>query len=212
MRWLNQLRQLAAQIDPRWLAVISHPKLEDCGLQFQFQCPKRWDRLKPTGDPKTRFCDTCKKNVHYCETLREAATRAANGHCVALTITLTRHPCLARPPQPEPPKHIARARRTTQPIRLPPGARPTTPPLVQPLRSVRPPVQIRLTPDMIERVGRLSVAGRVEVPEPEPAPVSPPAPEQPERRGGERPEWKQKRRKSRRRNRHIQRENWEEVE
>jgi uncharacterized protein (TIGR02996 family) len=208
VQMVRELETLAEQIDPGWLATVSHPKLDACRMQFEFECPARWDRLKPTDDPKTRFCDTCKKNVHYCDTLQEAQAHAANGHCVALTVVLARRACLARRPQPGKPRDVGLAR----------GARPPSPPTMSPPpgpgsripHSVQPPQPIRLTPDQIERVGRPSVAREPEMPEP--VPVSTVEPEQAERRAGERPKWKQERKKSRRRNRNIQRENQEEAE
>src|SRR5262249_32601724 len=66
---LRSLEALARQLDPGWLASVSHPKLEACRMRFQFECPKQWALLTPTNDPKVRFCDACKKNVHYCDSL-----------------------------------------------------------------------------------------------------------------------------------------------
>jgi uncharacterized protein (TIGR02996 family) len=103
----RELRKLAAQLDPSWLAVMSHPKLEACRFALQFECPKQWAGFNSTGDPKVRFCDTCKRNVHYCDTLQEAQHHAANGDCVALAVVLPRRSVLARPPKPPPPKEIS---------------------------------------------------------------------------------------------------------
>jgi uncharacterized protein (TIGR02996 family) len=100
IRWLSRLEKLAVQLDRNWLAVVSHPKLEACRMRFDFECPAHWNRLQPTDDPKTRFCDTCKKNVHYCDTLAEAQTHATNGRCVALTVVLARQSGLVRPTDP----------------------------------------------------------------------------------------------------------------
>lgn len=203
---IRTLETLATQLEPGWLALVSHPKLEACRVQFQFECPKQWSRLKPTDDPKVRFCNTCKKNVHYCDTLEEAQNHAGNGNCVALTVALTRRACLLRPPQPAPPRIIAGARVPTPPIGPPPVR--ATPVSTQTAPS--PPGQsVCLTPDMIER---LAIAGMLLTPNPEPPPVQQPEPEQTERRAGERPIWKQKRKKNRKRNRKIQRENWEDAE
>jgi uncharacterized protein (TIGR02996 family) len=204
---LQQLETLAAQLAPDWLVVVSHPKLEACRVQFQFECPARWDRLKPTDDPKTRFCDTCRKNVHYCDTLQEAQTHAANGHCVALTVVLARRACLARPPEPGKPKHGGPAREISRPVggHLTGSLAPPRPvPLPQP--PLQPPGSVRLTPDQI---ARLRVVGTLGTPTPAPPPVPTAEPERRERRAGERPHWKQKRKKARR-NRNIQRENGEE--
>jgi uncharacterized protein (TIGR02996 family) len=99
IRWLNKLRKLAANIDARWLAIVSHPRLEACRMQFQFECPKQWDKLTPTKDAKVRFCESCKQQVHFCTTLREARSRAAQRQCVAVTLGLIRRPGDLSPPQ-----------------------------------------------------------------------------------------------------------------
>lgn len=198
---LRTLEALAVHLDPAWLALISHPKLEACRVQFQFECPKRWDRLKPTDDPSVRFCSTCKKNVHYCNTLQEAQAHAANGNCVALTVVLARRSVLARPPQPALPRFVARTRRPPTPT--PPVVLTPTP------APPMPPQSVRQTPGIIER---LAVAGRLETPAPEPQSVPAIEPEQPPRRAGERPNWKRQRKKARHQNRTIQRDNWEDVD
>ena len=90
VRWLNKLQKLAATLNPRWLAVVSHPKLEACRVSFQFECPKQWEKLTPTADDKVRFCESCKQDVHYCETIHEARDHASRGHCVAVTLALVR--------------------------------------------------------------------------------------------------------------------------
>jgi uncharacterized protein (TIGR02996 family) len=92
IRWLNKLQKLAAQINPSWLAVVSHPKLEACRMSFQFECPKHWEKLTPTNDTNIRFCASCKRNVYHCETLQDAQAHANRGDCVALTVALVRKP------------------------------------------------------------------------------------------------------------------------
>src|SRR5262245_7735266 len=100
LRFLNKLQKLAAELDPGWLAVVSHPKLEACRVSFQFECPQQWEKLTPTGTDTMRFCENCKRSVHYCDTLQEARDHAAAGHCVAITLALVRRPDdLFRPPR-----------------------------------------------------------------------------------------------------------------
>jgi uncharacterized protein (TIGR02996 family) len=100
IRWLNQLQKLAATLDPEWLRFVSHPKLEACRLAFQFECPKQWNRLTPSDTPNVRFCESCERNVHYCDTLDEARAYAARGDCVAVTLALIRRPADLLPPEP----------------------------------------------------------------------------------------------------------------
>jgi uncharacterized protein (TIGR02996 family) len=80
-----RLREMAREIDPDWLAAIDRAPVENCGHdQFEFECPKRWEELKPTGEGTVRFCEDCKKNVYYCGTVGEARLHTAEGHCVAV--------------------------------------------------------------------------------------------------------------------------------
>jgi uncharacterized protein (TIGR02996 family) len=90
IRCLDRLHQLAKQLDPHWLAAVSHAKIEVCRVPFPSECPMRWAKLAPTSDALIRRCDHCKKNVHYCDTLQEAQAHAANGTRVALTLALDR--------------------------------------------------------------------------------------------------------------------------
>src|SRR5204862_4779937 len=57
---------------------------------FKFECPKQWDRLKPTGVDGVRFCESCQQNVYYSNTIEEAQRHALVGLCVAVDARLTR--------------------------------------------------------------------------------------------------------------------------
>jgi uncharacterized protein (TIGR02996 family) len=99
----KRLQQLAAELDTSWLAVVSQLAIENCLgksseaqarssrlLRFDFLCDRRWENLQPTGDRAVRFCDACKQNVHYCETITEARRHAWDGHCIAVDIGVIR--------------------------------------------------------------------------------------------------------------------------
>jgi uncharacterized protein (TIGR02996 family) len=99
----DELRQLAAQLDTRWLAVVSRLKVEICGrkpeeppgrklirLAFDVVCDKRWDEMTPTEDAAVRHCETCREKVHYCDTIMDAREHARRGHCVAVDLGITR--------------------------------------------------------------------------------------------------------------------------
>jgi uncharacterized protein (TIGR02996 family) len=104
----DRLRELAADLDPDWLAVVSRLKLEGCpkkqnanhslpqrgmriGLDlFEFVCDKQWDELTPTANSAIRFCVDCKNDVHYCDTITTAKKHARKGHCVAVDIGIPR--------------------------------------------------------------------------------------------------------------------------
>ncbi len=83
-------RDLAARLDASWLALVGKPAIENCGLRFQLVCPRQWDQLRTSADGRVRFCDACQRNVHYCETIREARNEASAGNCVAVDPRLVR--------------------------------------------------------------------------------------------------------------------------
>lgn len=92
-----RLQELAAQLDPAWLAVVSRLPIENCGrerpaeIAFEFRCDRDWRDLTPTADATVRHCDGCRKDVHYCATIREARHHARAGHCIALDLGVIRH-------------------------------------------------------------------------------------------------------------------------
>ncbi len=90
LRYVKQLQRLASRVDPQWLAAVSHPRLEVCPVQFEFECPKQWAELTPTEDVRVRSCASCRRSVYYCETLSDARTQATAGDCVALSPALVR--------------------------------------------------------------------------------------------------------------------------
>jgi uncharacterized protein (TIGR02996 family) len=136
VRWLTKLQKLAVALAPRWLAVVSHPKLEACRVSFRYPCPKQWEKLAPTDCDKVRFCGSCKQHVHYCETIHEARDRAAKGHCVAVTLAIVRRPDDLYQPRPLTPGMIERLAVAGRPNPMPIDPAPTSePPLfVPPIR------------------------------------------------------------------------------
>jgi uncharacterized protein (TIGR02996 family) len=99
VRWLQKLQKLAAQLNPSWLAVVSHPKLEACRVAFRFECPKEWAKLAPTDSPTVRFCESCKQHVRHCATVEEAQSEARRGNCIALSVALVPKPVFLTPDQ-----------------------------------------------------------------------------------------------------------------
>jgi hypothetical protein len=73
---------------------VSRPTIEKCearrGVEFEFECSKRWDQLTPTDAASVRFCASCERNVYYCATAGEAVGHAAVGDCVAVDARVTR--------------------------------------------------------------------------------------------------------------------------
>lgn len=86
-----RLQELAATFDPNWLAVVSDPQIEGCGksngsglsLRFDFICDQTWTDMEPTDDDKVRHCETCNKNVYFCDNLADAREHSQGGHCIA---------------------------------------------------------------------------------------------------------------------------------
>src|SRR5262249_22456203 len=105
----ERLQQLAAGLDTEWLAVVSRLAVENCqkirskpgqriGLvQFSFVCDRRWEDLEVTGERAVRFCDACKQEVHYCDTILEARQHAWAGHCIATDLGVVRQDGDLRP-------------------------------------------------------------------------------------------------------------------
>jgi hypothetical protein len=76
-----------------WARLVGRPTgVRNCGAQigerpqvrFAFECPQTWGSLRPTDDPKVRFCDQCSSAVTRCDTLAEAEQQAKLGACIAV--------------------------------------------------------------------------------------------------------------------------------
>jgi len=94
----SRLHELRTHIDPSWLAQLDRTAIENCGLRFAFECPRRWEQLLPTSEETVRFCSACRKPVYYCETVAEAREKACRGECVAVDSRLVRTPGDIDPP------------------------------------------------------------------------------------------------------------------
>lgn len=87
-----QLEDLRMVLDPDWVAMFDRPRIENCDALFAFKCPKQWENLKGTEDPLVRDCEACRKQVHYCRSIREAYDHAQRGDCVAIAPGVARYP------------------------------------------------------------------------------------------------------------------------
>jgi uncharacterized protein (TIGR02996 family) len=79
-----RLTRMAKKLDRAWLRIVTRPPIENCDPVFEFQCPKRWDKLQPTRAESVRFCDACQKNVYFCQSVQEARAHTWQEHCVAI--------------------------------------------------------------------------------------------------------------------------------
>jgi hypothetical protein len=100
----KRLGKLAAGLDTDWLVVVSRLPIENCaaareeepatalGAIVEYLCDRRWEDLKPTEERAVRFCEGCRHNVHYCDTIMEAREHAWQGHCIAVDLGVIRRP------------------------------------------------------------------------------------------------------------------------
>jgi uncharacterized protein (TIGR02996 family) len=108
----QRLRKLAQTLAKDWLALVTRAAIENCLkhqggpdrttrldlVRFNYVCPRRWEELRPTAVRTVRFCEECRKNVHYCGTIQEARQHAWAGHCVTVDLgVLRRENDLAQP-------------------------------------------------------------------------------------------------------------------
>jgi len=62
-----RLMELRGQIDIRWITAVGRTRVANCPHRGT-NCPKHWEALMKTGNPRQRFCLTCESLVHFCET------------------------------------------------------------------------------------------------------------------------------------------------
>jgi len=75
--------------------------IANCKVEFAFQCPKHWSKLKKTKDSDIRFCDVCSRNVHFCNSWEEIHHHAAKGNCIAIPPYQPGYePLMGEPPPP----------------------------------------------------------------------------------------------------------------
>jgi uncharacterized protein (TIGR02996 family) len=101
-RLASAMHALAPKMSLSWRRTVARPTLENCGVQQEIACPKRWDALAPTDSPTARFCASCKRNVHYASTIHEARRLAIAGQCLVVDIAERRFPGDLAPPPPNP--------------------------------------------------------------------------------------------------------------
>ena len=55
-------------------------KIQDC---FEFQCPQRWEHLKPTDKLGVRHCGGCDRNVYQATNKAQLLKLGDEGKCTA---------------------------------------------------------------------------------------------------------------------------------
>ena len=48
---------------------------------FTFECPRKWDELKPSPFANIRHCEVCNKPVFKCQNQKQADWAIANNQC-----------------------------------------------------------------------------------------------------------------------------------
>jgi uncharacterized protein (TIGR02996 family) len=87
-----RFHELHGRLDAKWLASLDRTEIENCRLEFRFQCPARWENLKLTDVDDIRFCESCRKKVYHCGSIQQARNHAHAGRCVAVDSRLMRMP------------------------------------------------------------------------------------------------------------------------
>lgn len=85
-----RLQDAGVDLESDWLASVSRVPIEICGVRFRFRCPKRWELLQVTSNAALRFCEECRQDVYFCDTIQKAQEHAKHGHCVAVDARLPR--------------------------------------------------------------------------------------------------------------------------
>jgi uncharacterized protein (TIGR02996 family) len=104
-----EMEVLDSAFDAQWVWALVRPaRVLNCGqpesydlnLRFNYLCPNRWADLRPTENAAVRYCEECRKKVHYCESKAEAERHALAGDCIAITSRLALAVVAAHTPEP----------------------------------------------------------------------------------------------------------------
>jgi hypothetical protein len=61
-----------------------NPDLTNRNCVFAFKCDANWDELSDTEDEDVKFCNTCQREVHFCETDEELLKAVKRNLCIAI--------------------------------------------------------------------------------------------------------------------------------
>ncbi|HET7504138.1 MAG TPA: FHA domain-containing protein [Kofleriaceae bacterium] len=82
----KRLRELAASVPLEWRMRVARPSVEGCRVAFDIPCKMDWGMLEPAGRPDVRRCNTCRRQVQYCDSEQEALRLADHGNRVVVDI------------------------------------------------------------------------------------------------------------------------------
>jgi uncharacterized protein (TIGR02996 family) len=100
---LARLRELGPHVSSAWLTALAQSQVEGCSALLKQRCPQRWGRLSLTQVPTVRFCEVCRREVHYCRTIQEGRAHLRVGHCIAVDCAVERRPGDTKPRRPRRP-------------------------------------------------------------------------------------------------------------
>lgn len=63
--------------------MLTEVTIRNCPPGFRFVCAKQWEELTQTASRSVRFCEQCRREVHFCRTDGETIAHAREGHCIA---------------------------------------------------------------------------------------------------------------------------------
>ena len=61
-----------------------YPEITIRNCIFAFKCDASWDELTDTEDYDVKFCYTCQREVHFCETDEKLLKAVKRNLCVAI--------------------------------------------------------------------------------------------------------------------------------
>jgi uncharacterized protein (TIGR02996 family) len=94
----RRLRRAARDLDSDWLAIVGKMPIEACPAKYRDRCPKAWEALAATDNPRTRRCPECQKPVLFCESVRETYHHRLFCEPVVVHISVPRKPGDLPPP------------------------------------------------------------------------------------------------------------------
>ncbi len=79
-------------LDDDWVARVTRILVENCPNDdpetgYDFDCPRRWERMGLRGDADVRVCEACERQVLFCTTVEKARVLRDAGQVVAVDPT-----------------------------------------------------------------------------------------------------------------------------
>lgn len=88
-RRLKELAAITSEVDARFRALVSRPKIENC---HDARCPNEWNRLGLLPNARVRQCDACSQKVTFCDDLEDARALSQDGERLTVDVTRERWP------------------------------------------------------------------------------------------------------------------------